>query len=97
MDFSIADIADYIVLPCEYTYNQPLSISFQAYVELDDQEQLQENVLNDAIEAKEDAKKKANEKIQKYYEKQKVVYEGDACAVVYNVGGIVHVSINLLT
>ncbi|CAF4123570.1 unnamed protein product, partial [Rotaria magnacalcarata] len=57
-----------------------------AYVELDDQEKLQENILNDVIEAKEEAKKKANEKIQKYYEKQEVVYEGDACAVVYNVG-----------
>ncbi|CAM4833390.1 unnamed protein product, partial [Rotaria magnacalcarata] len=64
-----------------------------AYVELDDQEQLQENILNDVIEAKEDAKKKANEKIQKYYEKQKVVYEGDACAVVYNVGDEVMVKL----
>ncbi|CAF4278925.1 unnamed protein product [Rotaria magnacalcarata] len=45
------------------------------------------------IQAKEDAKKKANEKIQKYYEKQKVVYEGDACAVVYNVGDEVMVKL----
>ncbi|CAF4456850.1 unnamed protein product [Rotaria socialis] len=45
------------------------------------------------LEAKEDAKKKANEKIQKYYEKQKVVYEGDACAAVYNVGDEVMVKL----
>jgi hypothetical protein len=42
------------------------------------------------LQTKEMAKKKADEKIQRYYNQQKTIYEKNTCAVLYNVGGSVH-------
>ncbi len=65
-------------------------IIFQTYVELDDEEPASSNILTTVLQTKEIAKKKADEKIQRYYNQQKTIYEKKTCAVFYNVGGSVH-------
>lgn len=54
---------------------------------MNDKESASSNDLTAVIQAKKAAKKKADEKIQRYYNQQKNIYENSACAVTYNVGG----------
>lgn len=58
---------------------------------MDDEERISGNILTNAIEAKENAKEKANEKIQLYYNKQKSIYQKNVSAISYNVGGTVYI------
>ncbi|CAF1261107.1 unnamed protein product, partial [Adineta steineri] len=48
-----------------------------SYVELNDEEPVSNNILNNSIQAKQDAREKGNEKMQQYYEKQNyyLIYE----------------------
>ena len=66
-------------------------MSFYSYFGFDDEELLSTNILTSAIQEKEKVRKIANETIQKYYEKQKSIYQRNVCAVSYNIGGIVHI------
>ena len=59
-------------------------------MELDDEQSASNNVVTAAIEAREKSEEIASEKIQQYNDKQKTIYEKNACAISYNVGGRVH-------
>ncbi len=58
-------------------------------MELDDEQSASNSVVTAAIEAREKSKEIANKKVQQYNDKQKTVYEKNACAISYNVGGTV--------